>query len=53
MMELHLTEKKRVVQLLAENNIEVLEWPGNSPDLINLIENSLHILKNKVAEPAD
>lgn len=41
--------KNKVTQLLAENNIEVLEWPGNSPDL-NPIENAWHIMKNKVAE---
>lgn len=41
--------KRNVTDLLAENNITVLEGTGNSPDL-NPIENAWHVWKNKVAE---
>ena len=34
---------------LDSNNIELLEWPGNSPDL-NLIENLCTNMKNEVSE---
>ena len=33
--------------MLKENEIKVLEWPGNSPDL-NPIENLWVIIKNKL-----
>jgi len=38
-----------VTKFLNDNNVNVLEWPGNSPDL-NPIENARNYLKNKVQE---
>lgn len=38
-----------VKDYLAANNIQVLNWPGNSPDL-NAIENKWSFMKNKVSE---
>ena len=38
---------RKVTEWLTQRNINVLEWPGNSPDL-NPIENCWHIMKNKV-----
>lgn len=38
---------KSVKSFLANNNIALLEWPGNSPDL-NPIENAWNIIKDEV-----
>jgi len=42
-------KSKIVTKFLNDNNINVLKWPGNSPDL-NPIENAWNYLKNKVQE---
>lgn len=39
---------RQVNDFLKSNNIELLDWPGNSPDL-NPIENLWSVMKNKVA----
>jgi transposase len=40
---------KKVMKWLEDNNIPVLKWPGNSPDL-NPIENAWNLMKDKLAE---
>ena len=40
---------KTITKFLAHNNIEVLEWPGNSPDM-NPIENICQFLKKEIAK---
>lgn len=40
---------KKVSGYLAEEKVDVLDWPGNSPDL-NPIENLWTMMKNNVAE---
>ena len=42
-------EAKSVKSFLREKNVDILDWPGNSPDL-NPIENLWHVMKNKVAD---
>jgi len=41
----HCSEK--MMKFLSDNNIAVLKWPGNSPDL-NLIANLLAIIKKEL-----
>ena len=38
---------KKVSYFLPENNVQVLDWPGNSPDL-NPIENCWSFIKRKL-----
>ena len=40
---------KPVKSFLQEKNVDMLDWPGNSPDL-NPIENLWHVMKNEVAD---
>ncbi|KAK4323716.1 hypothetical protein Pmani_005597 [Petrolisthes manimaculis] len=40
---------KAVTKFLTDNNIPVLDWPGNSPDL-NPIENAWNKMKNTIAK---
>ena len=42
---------KLVKNFLQENNVDILDWPGNSPDLpVNLIENLWQMMKNEVVD---
>ena len=40
---------KSVQNFLQEKNVDILDWPGKSPDL-NLIKNLWHMMKNEVAD---
>lgn len=40
---------KAVTKFLKDRNINILDWPGNSPDL-NPIENAWSVMKNKLQE---
>lgn len=44
-------KSKKVMDFFKENKIEVIDWPGNSPDL-NPIENVWAHMKNKLKEKA-
>ncbi len=45
------TKSKKIIYFLKENKLQVIDWPGNSPDL-NPIENVLAYMKNKLKEKA-
>ena len=40
---------KSMKNFLQEKNVDILNWPENSPDL-NTIKNLWHVMKNKVAD---
>ena len=44
-----MSQSKVSKELLREKNVDILKWPGNSPDL-NPIENLWHVMKNEVAD---
>ena len=39
---------KKVMKWLSDHNVELIEWPGNSPDL-NPIENCWNFTKNRLS----
>ncbi|PRD32300.1 UNVERIFIED_CONTAM: Glucose-6-phosphate 1-dehydrogenase [Trichonephila clavipes] len=49
--DLALSHNSKLVQtFMWENKMRVLDWPGKSPDLNRIMENLLHIFKNRVAK---
>jgi transposase len=44
-------KSKKITEFLMENKLQVIDWPGNSPDL-NPIENVWAYMKNKLKEKA-
>src|SRR5215469_17260486 len=42
---------KKVTEFLQNKGIQMIEWPGNSPDL-NPIENCWNLMKNRLSEIA-
>ena len=45
----HVTAPKSLLSFLKSKKIQILDWPGNSPDF-NPIENLWTVLKDKVSE---
>ena len=43
-----MSQGKKVMKWLSDHNVELIEWPGNSPDL-NPIENCWNSMKNRLS----